>query len=193
MTESLGPAATYIGPSGETRDALGVFGRVTTAELEAVFQQRAFIGSTTNVALTADQILAIVLANPLGSGRNLFLTSRRFSTTQANSSAVLEYQAWINPTVVLSTPGVAVNRWQGAPVGVGTVRYQAGAAAGIVMGGTQGSGESVRTGGGATAREVLVILPPGQSLGFTLTGQGQNVGQAIRASITLEWFEQTVA
>lgn len=193
MTESLGPAATYIGPTGETRDALGIFGRVTTAELEAVFQQRAFIGSTTNVVLTADQILAITIANPVGSGRNLYLVSRRFSTTQASGAAVLEYQAWANPTRVLATPGVVVNRWQGAPVGVGAVRYEAGAAAGIIMGGTQGSGESVRTGGGATAREVLVILPPGQSLGFTLTGQGNNVGQAIRASITLEWFEQDVA
>lgn len=159
MTESLGRAATYIDATGATRDALGTFGRVTTAELEAVAQQRAFIGST----------------------------------TQASGAAVLEYQAWINPTRVLVTPAIAVNRWQGAPAGVGVVRYEAGAAAGSILGGAQGSGESVRTGGGATAREALVIIPPGQSLGFTLTGQGQNVGQAIRASLTLEWYEQSVA
>lgn len=193
MTESLGPAATYIGPTGETRDALGVFGRTTTAELEAVFQGRAFIGSTQNLPVVSGSILAFTLANPSNSGVNLHLTTRRFSTDQQSNATPLEYLAYADPTIVLTTPAAVANRYIGGPASPAVMRYQVGPLASLPMGGTAASGETVRTGGGATVREVLVIIPPGRVLGFTITGAGNNLPQAVRMSISLEWFEQAVA
>jgi hypothetical protein len=193
MTESLGPAATYIGPTGETRDALGVFGRTTTAEIEAVFQSRSFIGSTQVLPVLSGNILAFTLANPSNSGVNLHLSTRRFSTDQQSNATPVEYLAYTDPTLVPSSLAIVANRFIGGPASPAVMRYQVGPLASLPMGGTAASGETVRTGGGATIREVLVIIPPGRSLGFTITGAGNNLSQAVRTSISLEWFEQTVA
>lgn len=191
MTETLGPAATYIDAISATRDAIGVFGRVCDAEYMATVQGRAYLGSTANVSVQIGQVLAVVIANPVGSGVNLHLTGRRFSTGQSNTDAPTEYLAFADPTAVLATPGIIQNRTIG-PSSAATLRYTAGPSAGIVMGGTAASGESIRVGGGATERYVLVVIPPGHQVGYTVTGAGNNLTQAIRASVTLEWFEEPV-
>lgn len=163
---------------------------VETSEEEAVLGGRAFIGSTAVAPVVIGNIMAITISNPAGSGKNMFLTNRRFSSTNADSDPVLEYLAYVNPTIVLSTAAAMPNRRIGGPATAMVMRYQVAPAASLVMGGVSGSGESIRNGGGATERRVMVIVPPGQTLGFTVTGSGNNLSHATRLSVSLEWYEE---
>jgi len=189
MTD-IGPAPTFTDTTGKRQTAQGIFGFVRTEESEAVKEGRAFVASTAVLPVEIGQILAFVLVNPSDSGVNMFITNRRFTSDQANGDIPIEYRAYSNPTYVPATAGVVVNRWLGLPPSDATFRYTTGASASITMGGSGGSAETIRTGGGASERQLLVVIPPGNSLGFTVTGAGQNLLQAARISGTLEWYEE---
>jgi len=187
----LGPAPTFDTINGP-QTAQGVFGFVRSEEAEAVQEGLAFVASTAVLPIEIGQILAFVLVNPSDSGVDMFVTNRRFTSNQVNGDVPIEYRAYSNPTYVPGTAGVVANRRLGAPASAATFRYTAGASNTIDMGGTGGSAETIRTGGGASDRPLLVILPPGNSLGFTVTGAGQNLTHAARVSGAIEWYEVAV-
>jgi hypothetical protein len=189
MTD-IGPAPTFTDTTGKRQTAQGVFGYVRTEESEAVKEGRGFVASTAVLPIEIGQILAFVLVNPADSGVKLLITNRRFTSDQANGDIPIEYRAYSNPTYVPGTAGVVVNRSVGSPASDATFRYATGASETITMGGTAGSAETIRTGGGASERQLLVVIPPGNSLGFTVTGAGQNLSQATRVSGTIEWYEE---
>ena len=191
MTD-LGISPTFTTLTGRPQEAIGVFGVTRTDEDEAVREGRAFIASTAVTSIPLGRILVFVFRNPANSGVNVMLTSRRFSSDQSTGDTPIEYLAYVNPTYVPAAASVVASRVVGGPSSVCTFRYTVGTAASITMGGIAASGETIMSGGGATTRDVLVVVPPGTSLGYTVTGAGNNLIQAIRASGTLEWYEEPV-
>ena len=190
---SLGPSPSYIGTDGRQYQAHGVFGYVRSDETEATCEGRAYVASTAVLPVEIGQIMAFVVSNPSDSGVDMIITSRRFASNQANGDIPIEYRAYSNPTYVPGTAGPVANRLIGGPASDATFRYTVGASNTITMGGSGGSGETIQTGGGATVRDLIAVMPPGNSLGFTVTGAGQNLTHAARISGTVEWYEVAVS
>lgn len=189
----IGPAPTYTDTTGVRRDAEGVFGYVRSEESEATREGRAYVASTAVLPVEIGQIMAFVVSNPSDSGVDMIVTSRRFASNQASGDVPIEYRAYSNPTYVPGVAGPVANRLIGGPASDATFRYTVGASNTITMGGSGGSGETIQTGGGATVRDLIVVIPPGNSLGFTITGAGQNLTHAARISGTVEWYEVAVS
>lgn len=159
-----------------------VNGPVHTADDEAVRAQRAFIGGTGVQAVGSGQFLYVRLSNPPGTGQNLILDKRLFGSNIANNGAPLEYQAWANCTNTLSQTANVVNRWLGAPSAPFSLTYQAGT--GVVFDGTMGTGGSLPTGGNELQITTPIILQPGTSVCFQISGAGSGVPNAARINVS---------
>lgn len=166
-------------------------GPVHTADEQAVRAGRAFVSAVPAQSVTTDQELHFVVSNPDGSGKNLIVTSRRFGATVVNTSDRIEYVVTVNPATVLNQSAAPNNRYLGESTSpAGTVHWQVAAVGAVSLGGTTGSSEPIPNNGTPVNRELLVIIPPGTALGFTIRGAGNNSGQAARLFGTVEWFEE---
>jgi hypothetical protein len=183
-----GSLTIRIGASNNPSSIL-IDGPVHSATENALRGSRAFLASTVKQPVTSTEILYVIIANPVDSGKFFYIENRRFSN---DSASILEYQAYVDPTAVLTETGVVPNRYIGsAEVSSAVFTWQAAAVGVVTMGGTLGSAELVKA-EDITVRDVLVVLPPGKKLGFAVTGAGAAIGIAARLSITLEWYEEPV-
>lgn len=172
----------------EDPSILFINGPVHGADEQAARAGRGFVSAPSGQNVQAGNVLAFTLSNPAGSGRNILITNRKFA---ALASEDVEYLAYVNPTITLTQISASNNRFLGdTATAVGVFRWQTGTAASIVMGGTQASGEPIPNNGVAVNRQLLVILPPGTTLGFTITGSGNNLQNSARLFATIEWFEE---
>jgi hypothetical protein len=170
-----------------------VNGPVHDAEEEATRGGNAYLSGTGVVSVTGTQALFVKLENLSTSSANVFLMRRLFGGNRTANDPVLEYQAYSNPTMILSNVGPEINRRIGdANTAEAIWSWQAAGIGDITIGGTQGSGGFVPHLGLTEVRDVEVIIPPGESLGLVVTGAGANIGQAARLSISLEWYEEAV-
>lgn len=176
------------------RDSVGAMREeypVFSAKDTALRDGRAFLASTGMVNVEAGQSLYMILSNPAGSGRNLFIDERWFDNDRATGSDPLEYTAFIGPTATLTVTATSINLLSGQPVGAGVLTHQANSA--ITMGGVQGSSAPLPTGGVRQNIELGLILPPDFRLGFRIDGGGNNLEQSARIGMTFVWHEETVA
>lgn len=164
-----------------------VNGPVHGAEEESVRNKRSYLASTGMLSVQATEALFVTLSNPAESGRNMYLENRIFSSTATIS---LEYKAYGNPTAVLSQTAAVLNRFVGADSAVMECKYQVATGGTVVMGGTEGSGDTIPANGIPREWRVLVVVTPGNSLGFEIKGSGNNIGQAARLGVTFEWYEE---
>jgi hypothetical protein len=166
---------------------------VHNAEEEAVRGGNAYLSGTGVLSVTGTQALFTKLENPAASQFNLFLKRRLFGGNRTAGDAVLEYRAYANPTMALSNVGPEINRRIGdANTAEAIWSWQAAGIGDITIGGIEGSGGFVPHLGIQEVRDVEIIIPPGESLGFVVTGAGANIGQAARLSVSLEWYEEAV-
>lgn len=173
-----------------TEDPSIVFinGPVQNSDEQAARAGRAFLSSTGGQSVTANQELYIIWENPSDSGKIYILTERLFS---ALSSDEVEYLAYGNPTATLSNSLPAINRYIGnASTSDAEVSYEVADVGDITMGGVTGSGEAIPNDGIPRERKLVAIIPPGQSIGFSIRGAGNNISQASRLFITLQWYEE---
>ena len=166
-------------------------GPIHGPSLEAVRAERGFIASTGPQSVTAGNVLVTTVQNPADSGVNLFLTDRIFGNSSGPTATNLEYAAYANPTYLPTVTGSGFNRKRGFPVSTSSFNYEVRSIAGLDMGGTLGTG-AILPNGFPYDLQFEFILPPGNGLGFVISGAGQNVGQAVRVSIGLIWYEETV-
>ena len=164
-----------------------VNGPVHNAEEEAVRSGRAFLAGLSGTALTSGQEVHFILRNPATSTRSLYLTERLFASV---ASSNIEYKAYANPTNILTGTGVAVARKVGSQQSLAEFTFQVATADTIVLNGAGGSSEPIPITGEVRERKLLVIVPPDNSLGFTIRGAGNNLGQAARIWSTLQWYEE---
>lgn len=166
-------------------------GPVHSAFEQAVRNSRGFLDSTGVTPVQAGNVLACILTNPIDSGVNLFLVNRLFSNNALLTDSNLEYLAYGNPTAVLATQRTGINLKSGGVTSLAIFKYEALPIIDLVMGGIIGTGE-VLPNGQPYSRPVDFVLPPGGSVGFTIDGEGQNLSKAVRMSIVLEWYEESV-
>jgi hypothetical protein len=159
------------------------------ALVEATRSDRAYLASTGPIAVTIGQRLHAILSNPSDSGVNVFLYNRLFGNDIAASGDNLEYVAYGNPTATLANSAAGFNADIGQAGSNSIFSFEA--APSITMGGFTGTGETLPR-GDTYSRDLLAIMRPGVSLGFTIQGDGNNLVQAARLSITLEWYEELV-
>lgn len=181
--------ATFLGRTGVAADGrAGVFPVFMTPEDVSVRDGRAYIAATPQVDVTSGNYLHTKLTNPAGSGNNLFVTLRRFTNTGAD---ILGYLAYANPTATPSTSGTVINRLIGGAAAAATFHYEQNTNA-TFLGGATGSVEAIPANGIVAVRNVLVVIPPGASLGFTVAGDGGPVNGG-HVTAVLEFYEETVS
>jgi len=176
---SVSPAASLV----------FVNGPVHNADEEAVRDGRGFVSNTGVVPVTNGNVLILTLQNPADSGVNLFITDRTFANNQGAADENLEFVGYANPTYVPTTLGAGVNRKAGGPTSVGEFRYQVRSLTGLSVGGIMGV-NTILPNGVPYDLEFLFVIPPSKGLGIVLAGAGQNIGNAVRTSIGLEWYEE---
>lgn len=163
----------------------------TIPEEEAVHTKHAYTASTSPQPVIIGSVLAVVISNPLNSGVNMFIRNRSFGNDRGPSDVHLEYVSYIDPTAVLSNNFTVINRFIGSPSSVAALKWQTGTIASIGMGGSSAVGE-VLPNGVLYERILDIILPPGKSFGYIITGAGSNLQQAARVSFTLDWHEEPI-
>jgi hypothetical protein len=164
-------------------------GPIHGPELEAVRSERGFIASTGPQPVESGNVLVTTIQNPADSGVNLFLTDRIFGNSSGPTATNLEYAAYANPTYLPTTTGNGFNRKRGFPVSTSSFNYEVRSITGLDMGGSLGTG-AILPNGFPYDLQFEFILPPGNGLGFIISGAGQNVGQAVRVSIGFIWYEE---
>lgn len=155
-------------------------------ELEdALYNGRSFLAATPSLAVTAGNFLHCKIENPAGSGRQLFVYNRRFTNTGTD---VLQYQAYVNPVAEPSIDGVIPNLLLGGAQSAASFHYEENTN-GAFFGPITGSAEAIPAGGIAAERRLLVIVPEGYSLGFTVAGEAGSAIQAGNVTAVLEFYE----
>jgi len=193
--QRFGHGATLLG--NENVDAsgragiipfVGVYGPVATYDDVAVRDGVGFIASTPTLTVAAGNYLHCKIANPAESGVNLFVTNRRFTNT---GNVVLRYLAYANPTATPATAGFMPNRTIGGGASLASFTYTENTNA-TFLGGTSGSSEAIPADGIVAERRVLVCVPPGNSLGFTVSGDGGPINGG-NVTAVLEYYEEPVS
>ena len=132
-------------------------------------------------AVAAGNVLNYILSNPAGSGRNLFLDFRRFQQTSAN---VLQFQQFINPTQLTTgatTLAIANRRNDSTMTPVAVAKMIMGTAA--LATGTAGPVGYITTNGVSDATDLLDMIAPGTSIGYSFTGVGGTAFTGTAANI----------
>lgn len=159
---------------------------------EAIRDGRGFLTTTGIQPVSAGNIIACKLFNPSNSGVNIFIKNRLFGNNVAGTAPNLEYVAYSNPTITtLSNINNGINLKSGSIVSAAEFSWDVDDSANITMGGIQGSGE-VLPRGESYSRPLDFMMTPGNSVGYTIDGAGNNLTQAARLSIVLEWYEETI-
>lgn len=184
----FGHGATFLGSIGMATDGrMGMFPVVMTPEDVSVRDGRAYIAATPSITVSNGNYLHMKLSNPAGSAHNLFVTLRRFTNTSSN---VLSYLAYVNPDATPGTAGVIVNREVGGPASTATFQYAQNTNA-TFLGGATGSVEAIPADGIVAVRAVLVLIPPGASIGFTVAGGGGPINGG-NVTAVFEFFEEDI-
>lgn len=191
MTEWISGYAFVRVFASHNPSLLFINGPVHSAEEEATRARRAYVASTGAQSISTTQTLYTILKNPANSGINLFLTERIFGTNQKTNDVPIYYQAWGNPTAVLSNNSTPINRFLGGVGSNVSFTYQIATTGSIAMGGTIGSGEPIPLGGIVRERKFQVIVPPNTSLGFAITGTNVASG-SMTAFCNLQWYEELI-
>lgn len=152
---------------------------------------RAFVASTTVQTVNSSNYLASVFSNPTGSGKNCYLMMREFASNVTGSSP-LEYQAFVNPTVVLTQTAASANMMlNNATASVGMVKWQI--ATSFTMGGTPASGGFLPVSDEPRELNYLGIITPGTSLGYLIQGAGGgSLQNQARVTMTYFWYEEAI-
>ena len=178
----------YTDPSGAWQNSLGVTD--TNGELYAVKDQRGFLGSTLPQTVNASNQIFMIFANPVGSGVDCVINARELSANMAYNGAILEYQAFVNPTAILTQNGTVANRHAGSTIPKATMVWQI--APSITMGGTLSIGGFIPVSGLSKRVEFPTIIPPGHAFGYSIAGSGSGgLQNQARLCINVEWFEET--
>tara|TARA_R110000796_G_scaffold55653_1_gene129315 strand:- start:65 stop:931 length:867 start_codon:yes stop_codon:yes gene_type:complete len=185
----VGSVAVEIISSNSTNAIFGI-GPFHNGKEEAIRDSRSYLAFTGTQAVDAGNILAVKLFNPANSGVNLFVYNRLFGNDLAAADTNLEYIAYSNPTIVLPNTSNGANLRAGEPSSAAVFSYGVDTLANTIMGGTIGSGEILPR-GEVYSRALTFVIPPNFALGFTIKGAGNNLAQAARISIILEFYEET--
>lgn len=154
-----------------------------------------FISSTGVVPVPAGELLYITWSNPVGSGLYATLYLRSFSSSTSDGDQLLKYKAFANPTNIPTNALPAINKHFNHPnVSVIETRFIIDTESNIgPIGGVEGSGETIPSNGVPRDRFLDVIVPPGQTVGFSIQGAGNgNIANIVKATVTLEWYEEYV-
>jgi hypothetical protein len=175
--------------SNSTHAVFGI-GPFHTSKEEAIRDSRTYLGFSGTQAVDAGNVLAVKLFNPSTSGVNLFVYNRLFGNDLAAADTNLEYIAYSNPTIVLPNTSNGLNLRAGEPNSTAVFSYGVDTLANTIMGGTIESGEILPR-GEVYSRDLTFVIPPNFALGFTIKGAGNNLVQAARISVILEFYEET--
>lgn len=175
----------------EAPTTLFVNGPVRTSFEEAVRAARAFVASTGPQNVQSGNAIILTFANPADSGVNVHLVNRLFGNNLGPTATNLEYVAYASPSYAPTNPQSGINLRGATPFSVAQFRWQVRSLVGLVVGGTEGSGE-ILPNGETYSRPLEVMLLPGRSVGFLITGAGNNLANAARVSMTLEWYEEGI-
>lgn len=184
--------ATISIDANQAASTIFVNGPVHDAEQAAVRDFRAFTASTGAQSVIQNNSIAAVLKKTIDSGVNVHLVRRLFSNNRADSGESLEYFAVGNPSAILANVGTGINRRSlGAP-SASAFEWGVDTTANLgQLGGFLGTGEILPRGAPYT-RDFEVILAPGRGFGVIIQGAGNNVNNAVRVGITLEWYEEAI-
>lgn len=151
---------------------------------------RLFTGGLTPTAATASNVAHIIIENPSDSGKVAFLFNRKFGNDNDPNDENIVYQAYVNPTVDTSSWNTSTGaNFMIGGAGSGSLLHTF-VGAPVAMGGIQASGE-ILPNGVPYDRNVLAVIKPGVSLGFTVSGSGGG-GNAGIVSIIFEFYEESV-
>lgn len=165
---------------------------VATSNKLATREGRSYLAATGVQDIATGNNLAIVLDNPVGSGKRLHLHNRWFDNNRQGGDAPLEYQAFVQPTLTLSTAIGSPNLLFGSPnASVASVTMETGNI--TSLGGVEASGGQLPTNGMRFELDLYLILPPGNKVGFIVQGAGGGLATTARAAITLLWWEEADA
>lgn len=170
-----------------------VIGPVKTAEQEATRDARAYSAPTGVQSVQAGNVLAVALKNPSDSNVNMILARRKFSNNRGMTDVNLEYFAIGNPISNLANSGSGLSlRVNSGAVSTAVFEWEVGDAATLGnLGGFLGTGE-VLPNGIPYSRDFEVVFPPGTGFGVIIQGAGNNILQAVRVGVILEWYEEAV-
>lgn len=163
-------------------------GSVQNSEELAVRAGRAFVGRTGIVSVQSAQKLKAKLTNPADSGRILFLNKRIFGNGQPDNSSVLEYRVFANPTNVLANTVTPVARRVGSGTSSALFTW---ANTDANLDGTEGTGGFLPPSRDTTL-DLLAMILPGNSVGFSIQGAGGNLQNSARLAINLYWYEENI-
>ena len=171
----------------QTASIVFVNGPVHTAEEEAVRTGRGFLVSTGNISVAANNYLNFALVNPAGSGRNIFVTLRKFTQSTGN---VLTYQSRTNPSAISGGTSVTPTQRRNdvSTASVATFSYQASTSA--ISTGTAGASGMIPLSGVDESITTLRMLAPGTSLGYSIGGAGGVLTSAATIGVDIVWFEE---
>jgi len=149
--------------------------------------------STNVTAVSAGNYLVAELANPMGSGVNLVMTSRVLSSNVANGAAPPEYARYVSTATLAATPtptSVSVNnRISGGPASSATFRFQM---TSTLPSGATNSGGFLPTGGEEKRIKDIIVIPPGGKLIYAIGGSGGGLAATARVVMTFLFFAQTI-
>lgn len=168
---------------------LFINGPVHTSEEQAVRDARCFSASSGVEDVLAGNVLIVTLQNPVDSGTNIVIKSRRFTNNRSTTDDNLEFIGYANPTYEPTNLGVSVNLFAGGGASQAVFRSEARPLAGLVVGGSEGLGEILPRGEPDNI-DFDFMVPPGGGLGILIQGAGNNIANAVRMSIGLRWYEE---
>lgn len=175
----------------EAQSITFINGPVHTAQEQAVRAGQAFVASTGVQDVEAGNVIVMTFENPAGSGVNVHLRNRLFGNNRGPTSTNLEYTAYASPSFVPANTENGINLRGAVPFSTSIFRWEVRSQIGLVIGGTEGSGE-VLPNGTTYSRPLEVMILPGRSVGFVINGAGNNLANAARVSMTLEWYEEDI-
>lgn len=164
-------------------------GPVHTAEEEAVRTGRGFLASTGFVSVPAGSYLNFVLSNPSGSGKNVFVTLRKFVQSTAG---ILTYQGRSNPTAISGGTAVTPSQRRNdlSTASVASFTYQS--ATQNISTGTAGPTGMIPASGIDEAITSLRVISPGTSMGYSIGGAGGGLAAQAGIAVDIVWFEESI-
>lgn len=174
-----------VSPNGE---ASALF---STLEESAIRDGRGFTAATGIQSVVSGNVFIATLKNPSPSTRRIILKRRKFGNDLEANSTPLEYIAYGNPTYEPANVGAGLNLKGTTPFSNSEFKWEVRSIVNLDMGGQLGTGQILPR-GLPYERTLDFILGPNSGVGFVIQGQGQNIGQATRISIILEWYEEDI-
>jgi hypothetical protein len=192
-----GPGAPQVVPMNCTETALvqcspssSLAPSVMTEREEArILAGFGYTVSSSIVSVSSGNYLNASLANPSNSGVTLVMTSRVLNCNIASGATPSEYGRFATGSTFPASPTptiVAVgNRRAGGAASTAVFQFQM---ATTPLAGTQSSGGFVPTGGNRLDIKEIVLIPPGQTLLYSMGGSGGGLAATARCAITFLFY-----